>query len=131
MLGMYNGSKAALAVASETWRLELQPLGVRTITLITTGVKTNGFAKEREIQTPETSQYFAIKDFIHSISDGRLQNNAISAREYADKVVREVVKGTVGEVWVGTDAFIARWGWWLSPRFVRVSSVSSRALREI
>lgn len=122
---MYNGSKAALATASETWRRELHPLGVRTITLITLAVKTNFFAEDHRAKIPETSHYFAIRDFIHGLTDGRFQANGISPRECATKVVREVEKGTVGTVWVGADAFVARLAWWLSPQFVRVSFGSS------
>ncbi|TVY93909.1 Short-chain dehydrogenase [Lachnellula willkommii] len=117
-MSIYNGSKAALAIASETWRQELQPLGVRTITLVTCAVKTNFFAEYHPAELPDTSQYSNIRDFIRNLTDGRMQGNAISSREYAIRVVREVEKGTVGTVWAGTDAFMARLGWWLSPRSV-------------
>ena len=126
-LGMYNGSKAALAMASETWRLELRPLGVRTITLITLAVKTNFFAEDRRVDIPETSYYSKIRNFIHGLTDGHLQDSGISAGEYATKVVREVEKGAVGVVWVGGNASITQWAWWLSPQFVRVSFEPSRA----
>ena len=121
-LGAYNGSKAALAASSDTLRLELRPLGVRTITLITLAVKTNAFAEDRRAEIPETSNYFEVRDSINGIADGHLQDNGISARQYATKVVREVEKGTVGTVWVGADAFVVRVAWWLSPQSVRVSS---------
>lgn len=125
MTGMYNGSKAALAMASETWRHELQPLGVRTITLLTCAVKTN-FFNDHVTELPSTSNYSEIKEFIRNISDGRLQANAISPRQYAVKVVREVEKGTAGIVWAGTDSFIVRWAFWLSPPSVFVSLVLSQ-----
>lgn len=51
-LGIYSGSKAALAVTSETWRHELRPLGVRTITLITSAVKTDFFSDFHEAKLP-------------------------------------------------------------------------------
>lgn len=121
MLGVYNASKAALATAGETWRLELQPLGVRTITLFTLAVKTHYFAKDRRTEIPETSYYFQIRDFIHGLTDGRLQNSGITTRQYATKVIREIERGTAGTVWVGGNASLAGWGWWLSPQFVRVS----------
>lgn len=121
-LGIYTASKAALAAASESWRLELRPLGVRTITLITCAVKTNFFADTTEIVLPETSKYNGIRGFINEINDGRLQATGISTSQYANKVVREVEKGTVGEVWVGKDAFMAWLGWALSPRAVLVSA---------
>ena len=118
---MYNSSKAALAMVSETSRHELQPLGVRTITLITCAVKTEFFSNYQAVELPENSNYAGIKDFLQNISDGRLQENAISARQYATKVVKEVEKGTTGTVWAGTDAFMARWAFALSPQSVLVS----------
>ncbi|KAK9365895.1 hypothetical protein V1509DRAFT_631779 [Lipomyces kononenkoae] len=117
-MSIYNGSKAALAMASETWRRELQPLGVRTITLITCAVKTNFWSNYHGAELPETSNYFEIRDFIHGFTDGHLQANAITSRQYAIIVVREVERGTVGTVWAGKDAFVARLAWWLSPKSV-------------
>lgn len=118
---MYNASKAALATASETWRLELRPLGVRSITLITLAVKTKIFDKDRvQYEIPESSNYFGIRDFLHTLTDGHLQDDGLTTRQYAIKVVREVEKGTTGELWVEGGAFMAQWGWWLSPQFVRV-----------
>src|ERR1700712_4742570 len=40
---IYNSSKAAAILGSETWRLELAPLGVRALTLVTAGTKSNVF----------------------------------------------------------------------------------------
>jgi NAD(P)-dependent dehydrogenase (short-subunit alcohol dehydrogenase family) len=120
---MYNSSKAAFAIASETWRLELQPLGVRTITLITLAVKTNAQKNHHRTEIPETSYYYKIRDSIYRLTDGSLQEGAITPRQYATKVVSEVEKGSSGPVWAGTHAFSVRWGWWLSPQFVKVSCV--------
>lgn len=119
--GIYNSSKAALAMASETWRHELQPLGVRTITLVTCAVKTNFFTDYHGAELPATSHYFEIRNFIHDLGDGRAQANAITARQYATKIFREVDKGAVGMVWAGKDAFLARLTCWLSPQPVFVS----------
>jgi len=116
-------------MASETWRHELHPLGVRTITLVTCAVKTNFFTDYRGTELPATSYYFEIRNFIQDLTDGRAQANAISAREYAVKVVREVDKGTVGIVWAGKDAFLARLACWLSPRPVFVSFQIISSLR--
>lgn len=121
---IYNSSKAALAMASETWRRELQPFGVRTITLITCAVKTEFFENNHAVELPETSRYFEIRDFVRDISDGRLQANAISSRQYATKVVQQVEKGAVGTVWAGTNATLLKWLWWLSPQYVSVSPTS-------
>ncbi|OTA82012.1 hypothetical protein M434DRAFT_85027 [Hypoxylon sp. CO27-5] len=118
---VYNASKAALTMASETWRHELEPLGVRTVTLITCAVKTRGFDNYQRTEIAESSKYYEIRDFIYGVTDGRLQDNAISARQYANKVVREIEKGTVGIVWAGTNASLLRLATWLLPQSVFVS----------
>lgn len=119
--GIYNCSKAALFQASETWRYELQPFGVRTITLTTCAVKTHRLGSTpRVVELPETSRYFGVRDFIHHLASGQLQAGAISPKQYATKVVGYVEKGTVGEVWAGTNAAVGQWAWWLSPRIIRV-----------
>jgi 1-acylglycerone phosphate reductase len=107
-------------MASETWRHELQPLGVRTITLITFAVKTNAMTNHHQTEVPETSYYYRIRDFIYRLTDGSMQEGAITPRQYASKVVREVEKGTSGPVWAGAHATSGRWGWWLSPQFIKV-----------
>lgn len=126
---MYNASKAALAAASETWRIELGPLGVRVIALITLGVKTNGFDGKVPHEIPQNSNYWHIRDFIDGLNDGRLQTSGITTKEYAAKVYREVEGGTVGMTWVGGSAGIARFSWWLLPRSLRVSILSFSQLR--
>ena len=118
---MYNSSKAAALLGSESWRLELAPLGVRTLTLITTGVKSNVFANLKPIDIPEKSYYYSIRDYIRETSDGRLQKDGITAKEYGLKVVREIENGTTGKCWVGGQAQSARYGAWLLPNSMMVS----------
>lgn len=110
-------------MASETWRHELQPLGVRTITLYTCGVKTNYFAnlEGKGTQIPETSRYYEHREFIEGIADGRLQKDAITPKQFATDVNGKIEKGATGPVWAGTNAFMARAGCTLSPQFVFVS----------
>lgn len=98
--------------ASETWRLELAPLGVRTLTLITGGTKTNFHPNYRlnppkPIQ-PENSYYSSVYDVVEGMSDGHLQESGISGEEFAAKVVRELEKGKTGRLWVGGGASAAR-----------------------
>ncbi|KAG4422311.1 hypothetical protein IFR04_004577 [Cadophora malorum] len=124
-LGTYNASKAALAIAGETWRLELQPLGVRTITLITLGVKTTSDRTPNQIKIPETSPYFTIRSLIHNVLDGHLKTGGITTRKYANQVVCEVDKGNSGMVWAGGNAGLVGWAWYLSPQFVKDMMVQS------
>jgi 1-acylglycerone phosphate reductase len=120
-LGLYSASKAALIAASETWRLEFAPLGVRTITLMTPGVKTTFFDNLKPMTLPKTSHYYGIRDFIRELGDGRLQDDAMSAEEYAVKVIREVESGATGKVWPGRAAMMVRCLNWLLPQIVIVS----------
>lgn len=112
---MYNTSKAAALLGSETWRLELAPLGIRTLTLVSTAVKSNAFANLKPIEIPENSLYYSIRDHITESHDGRMQKDGITPKQYGLKVVREIEKGTTGKVWVGGSAASARYGVWLLP----------------
>lgn len=118
---IYNSSKAAAILGSETWRLELAPLGVRTLTLVTGGVKSNAFVNLKPIEIPENSYYSGIRDWIKARGDGQVQESGITATQYGMKVVREVEKGTTGKLWVGAGAASARYGSWLLPDSMMVS----------
>ncbi|KAI0124992.1 short-chain dehydrogenase/reductase [Xylariales sp. AK1849] len=117
-MSMYNSSKAALIMASDIWRRELEPLGVRTITLITTSVKTPAFSNVAMPKIPEASYYYVIRDYIYRLADGRLQEGAPDPLTYGLRVVKEIDNGTVGEIWVGKDAGMNHWAWKLLPSSV-------------
>ncbi|KIX95519.1 uncharacterized protein Z520_08639 [Fonsecaea multimorphosa CBS 102226] len=115
---IYNSSKAAAILGSETWRLELAPLGVRTLTLVTAAVKSNVFTNMGQPNIPETSYYYGIRDYIAGLCDGRMQEDGITAKQFGLKVVRQVEKGKTGKYWVGGGASSARFAAWLLPDFM-------------
>jgi 1-acylglycerone phosphate reductase len=119
--GIYSSSKAALNMASDIWRREFEPLGVRTMTLITTSVKTPAFERIEKPQIPQSSYYYVIHEYIESLADGRLQEGAPDPRTYALKVVAAIEKGTTGDFWVGKDATVNRWSFKLLPKSLFVS----------
>lgn len=94
---------------------------MRTITLITLGVKTTSDRTPNQINIPETSPYFTIRSLVHNVLDGHLKTGGITTRKYAMQVVREVDKGNSGMVWAGGNAGLVGWAWYLSPQFVKVS----------
>ncbi|KAE9366375.1 short-chain dehydrogenase/reductase [Stipitochalara longipes BDJ] len=104
---LYCASKAALIAAGETWRLELAPLGVRTLTLMTSGVKSSFFVNFKPTPVPESSYYYGIRDFIMGLGDGRLQDDAMGAEEWAGMVVTAVEKGKTGKYWPGRTSWSA------------------------
>ncbi|KAJ8128015.1 hypothetical protein O1611_g5622 [Lasiodiplodia mahajangana] len=117
-LSIYNGSKAAMIMASDIWRRELEPLGVRTITLITTSVKTPAFENVTMPRIPETSYYYTIRDYLYRLGDGQLQEGAPDPLTYGRSVVKAIEAGRVGDIWVGKDATMNHWSWKLLPKSV-------------
>ncbi|PMD32221.1 short-chain dehydrogenase/reductase [Hyaloscypha variabilis F] len=102
---LYCASKAALILAGETLRLELAPLGVRTLTLMTSGTKSSFWVDFKPTPIPESSYYYGIRDYIAGLGDGRMQNDAMSAEEWAGLVVGAVTKGRTGKYWPGSMAW--------------------------
>ncbi|KAK7918206.1 hypothetical protein PG985_010080 [Apiospora marii] len=113
--GTCGASKAALVLASNTWQRELEPLGIRTMTLITCGVQTKAFDGVEAPRLPSNSYYRPISGYLGQLTDGRLQRGAMDAHRYAADVVRHVERGAVGEVWVGQNAGVTRLAWLLLP----------------
>lgn len=119
---MYNASKAALLIGSETWRLELAPLGIRTLTLPTGAVKTQWFSNLNPMPLPENSYYSGIQDFLQDKADGKVLTGGISPEECAIGIVREVERGTTGKYWVGGGVMLIRFVNWALPQWITVSS---------
>jgi len=108
-------------MASDIWRRELEPLGVRTLTLVTTSVLSGAFNNVEMPRIPETSYYYVIRDYLYKLADGHLQDGSPDPLTYGLKVVSEVDKGKVGEVWVGKEATMNYWSWRLLPKAMLVS----------
>jgi len=65
---MYNANKAALHTYSDTLRVELAPLGVRVVTVVTRAVKSNITRTHRTL--PDDSYYCPLADH-----EGRLTHS--------------------------------------------------------
>lgn len=133
--GIYNASKAALAMLSETMRLELEgSFGIRVIDLKTAGVRTNiidnnnvnrvkggnaadldsGNGKSDGNQSegvlPMASIYEPAREIVEqAMSQDGLRGRGISAEEWADEVVPLLLgKNPPGVIWKGENALLAR-----------------------
>lgn len=96
-IGTYGASKAALTLASENMRLEMAPLGVRVITLLTGGVATNFLSNVEAVDLPANSYYLSVKDIIqHKSEDVPM---AVSPDAFAQEVLR-VRRSTRGQVFL-------------------------------
>ena len=59
-IGICAGSKAAVTAISNTLRLELEPFGVKVVTVITGAVNTNVLSSGVDLKLPSTSVYKSI-----------------------------------------------------------------------
>ncbi len=109
--GVYNASKGAAVLMTETLRLELAPLGVRVVNLVTGGVKTNFKVNEERPGIPEGSIYSAAKENIDwAMSGGDWLQGVMDREDWAEKVVRQLSarRGPPHWVWEGTFSVLGR-----------------------
>jgi len=97
----YNASKAALHAFSDTLRVELAPLGVRVVTVVTGGVRSNIARTHRTLPSGSYNLPLA-KDYERRLTHS--QQLGMDTREYARSCVRQVLSG---DGWV----FKQRWIW--------------------
>ncbi|RFU78520.1 short-chain dehydrogenase reductase sdr [Trichoderma arundinaceum] len=122
----YNASKAALHHWGNTLRVELKPLGVDVINIISGEVGTNILKRDERRRLPETSFYRPLeKEFATHVAR---TPKTTSPQEYAKSVVNEVTKvnprawfwtgARSGFVWFG-DTFLPKtfWDWVFSREF--------------
>ncbi|KAE8147353.1 hypothetical protein BDV25DRAFT_142854 [Aspergillus avenaceus] len=106
----HAASKAAVKTYSETLRLEMAPLGVKVVTLMTGAVGTRLFANCADSELPVDSLYTSASKEIDDMAAGSLLANHVTASVYAKRVVNDVMKGASGMVWRGkfatTDWFL-------------------------
>lgn len=60
-IGVYSGSKAAVSMITKTLRQELARFGVKFVTVVTSGVKTNNFTNGLNFKLPPIFQYLSIE----------------------------------------------------------------------
>ena len=112
--GIYNSSKAALAMLSETMRLELSPFGIRVIELKTAGVRTNiihnnNFHANAD-RLPQRSIYGPARELVErAMSQEELGGRGMTAEQWADQVATLLLrKSPPAVIWRGESAILAR-----------------------
>jgi 1-acylglycerone phosphate reductase len=94
--GAYNASKAAMAMFSDTQRLELEPFGVKVVDLKTGSVRSNILQKHQEAKgssLPKGSIYDPARERLESsLSAEGFADAATPADVWATQVVKELAK---------------------------------------
>lgn len=112
---VYNASKAAIAMFSDTERLELKPFGVKVIEL-KTGVVLSNLIKNQKEQTnillPEDSIYHPAREAVEAtLRFDTVQGTGTPAKEWAAQVVQDLLKNRPPLViWRGAHAMSSRIG---------------------
>jgi 1-acylglycerone phosphate reductase len=125
---MYCSSKAALISASESWRRELAPLGVRVLALVAGGIATNFIANLNVNQVPATSHYYPVKEVIEQVDKPENTKYFMPAEKFAQQLVEKVEGEARGKVWLGGGVTMVRWLLWLLPIRWLVSCLYERLL---
>jgi 1-acylglycerone phosphate reductase len=110
---VYNSSKAALAMLSDTLRLELQPFGIKVVDLRTGVVRTNLIKNLQEGQLPSLpkgSIYEPAKDVVEkALRQEGFEGQGMPAEQWAQAVVNDLMKkNPPAVIWRGESAWLTR-----------------------
>ncbi|TQN64196.1 NADPH-dependent 1-acyldihydroxyacetone phosphate reductase [Colletotrichum shisoi] len=112
--GVYNASKAALAMLSATMRLELAPFGIGVVDLKTAGVRTNIISNNnvnaRAEGLPAGSIYGPAREVVEkAMSQKGLAERGVTPEQWAAEVAALLLgKNPPAVIWKGESAMVAR-----------------------
>lgn len=106
-MGVYNSSKAATAMMTDTLRLELKPLGIKVVELKTGLIKT-GFWEHQKAppSVPESSLYYPAKKEVERTMQGTIfEKTMTDSGRWAQAVAKKLLKSSPPrQIWVGGEA---------------------------
>lgn len=111
----YNASKAAMAIFSDSLRLEIEPFGVTVVELKTGAVKTNMIKNQKEntpISLPADSIYAPAKDAVESaMRNDKMGDVGTPPDRWAAEVVGDLTRKKIpAMIWRGYNAKAGRLG---------------------
>ena len=99
----------------ETLRVEMAPLGVRFLTVVTGSVATNIRANVVVTTLPKDSYYELLEDETLIKATGQYGIVRGEAQEYAENVVRDILARATGRTFRGKNSSMVRYGFVLLP----------------
>ncbi|KAI0887439.1 NAD(P)-binding protein [Annulohypoxylon maeteangense] len=110
---IYNSSKAALALLSDSLRLELQPFGIKVVDLRTGVVRTNlikNLQQQANPTLPKGSIYEPAREIVEkALRQEGFEGQGMPAEQWAEAVVRDLQKtNSPPVIWRGESALLTR-----------------------
>lgn len=119
---MYASSKAAVNQVSETLRLELEPLGVRVLTVHAGSVATEFTGNAKPLSLREDSRYLPIQKTIAKWAANRADTQKQGdVKEFVGQLVGHIERRAGGEVWLGSMAGTVKFMRDYAPKWMAVS----------
>ncbi|KAF2724663.1 NAD(P)-binding protein [Polychaeton citri CBS 116435] len=111
--GVYNASKAAIAMFTDTLRLELQAFNITVVDLRTGAVSSNIQQNLRETKhtvLPEDSIYAPAKEEVEKALRQEAFDSGLPATQWAESVVQNLLRksGPSPVIWRGSSAWLVR-----------------------
>lgn len=100
--GVYGASKRSQEYLADVLRLELSPLNVKVLSVVTGGVLT-GDQAPREFSLPSESRYKSIEKIVAAGADGS-SHSRMALVTYVNQVVDQIEAKATGKVWLGEHA---------------------------
>ena len=107
---VYSASKAAMAMFSDSQRLELAPFGVTVVDLKTGVVFSSIYQKAQDNHLPKGSIYEPAKEAVESVLRAKdVVGSATPAEQWARDVVQDLLRKTPpSNIWRGAQAWLVR-----------------------
>ena len=119
---VYNATKAANELWSETLRIEMDPLGVRVLTVMTGVVATRILTNSPVPKLPDGSFYKTAEEkLVERAAGATLGNMPVPAERFAEEIVGDVIAGRSGRIWRGGLSGTVKWLHAWLPMWVLVS----------
>jgi 1-acylglycerone phosphate reductase len=91
-----------------TLRLELAPLHISVLTVVTGAIKTSFMSNIKEPQFPPNSYYLAIEEKAKALARGEDGYSRTNREVFAENVVKDVLAGKTGKIWHGANATLTK-----------------------